>query len=168
MQNSRCFTYFSLYFKKCLTKQNLYVILCKVFCFTGDEMNKKDKKIEASNLQDIKSSGNISLGFLLDFYGELLTPRQRELSEYYYNDDLSLSEISELTGLTRQGVRASIEKSRSLLLNYENKLGLCDKFLSLRNESENIINEVKRLTADGYIVPTELYAAVNRLKELYE
>ena len=65
-------------------------------------MNKKDKKIEASNLQDIKSSGNISLGFLLDFYGELLTPRQRELSEYYYNDDLSLSEISELTGLTRE------------------------------------------------------------------
>ena len=98
-------------------------------------MNKKDKKIEASNLQDIKSSGNISLGFLLDFYGELLTPRQRELSEYYYNDDLSLSEISELTGLTRQGVRASIEKSRSLLLNYENKLGLCDKFLSLRKDT---------------------------------
>ena len=42
---------------------------------------------------------------LLDAYGVLLTERKRELLEYYYDDDLSLSEIAELTGLTRQGAR---------------------------------------------------------------
>ena len=151
-----------------MTKQNLYVILCKAFWFTGDEMTEKNNDSESSALRNIKNSKNISLGFLLDFYGELLTQRQRELSEYYYNDDLSLSEISELTGLTRQGVRASLEKSKSLLLNYENKLGLCDKFLSLRNESEKIIKEIKKLTEDGNTDTAGLCAAVNRLKSLYE
>jgi predicted DNA-binding protein YlxM (UPF0122 family) len=131
-------------------------------------MTEKNKDSESSALRNIKNSKNISLGFLLDFYGELLTQRQRELSEYYYNDDLSLSEISELTGLTRQGVRASLEKSKSLLLNYENKLGLCDKFLALRNESEKIIKEIKKLTEDGNIDTAALCAAVNRLKSLYE
>ncbi len=131
-------------------------------------MTEKDNENDGSALRNIKSSGNISLGFLLDFYGELLTPRQRELSEYYYNDDLSLSEIAELTGLTRQGVRASLEKSRSILLNYENKLGLCDKFLSLREESENIIKEIKKLTEDGNTDTIGLCDAVNRLKSLYE
>ncbi|MBQ7847547.1 MAG: DNA-binding protein, partial [Clostridia bacterium] len=42
---------------------------------------------------------------LLDFYGELLTERQRELADLYYNDDLSLSEVAEECGITRQGVR---------------------------------------------------------------
>ena len=60
---------------------------------------------------------------LLDAYGVLLTERKRELLDYYYNEDCSLSEISELTGLTRQGVRDGIRKAEEELRTYEEKLG---------------------------------------------
>ena len=46
---------------------------------------------------------NLEISFLLDFYGEMLTQKQREVIEYYYNDDLSLAEIADNEGITRQG-----------------------------------------------------------------
>ena len=46
---------------------------------------------------------DFEMGYLLDFYGEVLTPKQREMLNQYYNDDLSLSEIGENFGITRQG-----------------------------------------------------------------
>ncbi len=46
---------------------------------------------------------DFEMGYLLDFYGEVLTPKQREMLRQYYNDDLSLSEIGENFGITRQG-----------------------------------------------------------------
>ena len=61
---------------------------------------------------------------LLDAYGGLLTDRKRELLEYYYNDDLSLSEIAELTGLSRQGVRDGIKKAEDELHTLEETLSL--------------------------------------------
>ena len=61
---------------------------------------------------------------LLDAYGVLLTERKRELLEYYYDDDLSLSEIAELTGLTRQGARDGIRKAEEELRAFEDKLSL--------------------------------------------
>ena len=48
---------------------------------------------------------NLEISYLLDFYSEMLTQKQREVIEYYYNDDLSLSEIAMNEGITRQGVR---------------------------------------------------------------
>ena len=51
---------------------------------------------------------NIEVSLLLDFYGELLKPTGRHAVDLYYNDDLSLSEIAEDTGITRQGVRDSV------------------------------------------------------------
>ena len=48
---------------------------------------------------------DFEMGYLLDFYGEVLTPKQREMLRQYYNDDLSLSEIGENFGITRQGAR---------------------------------------------------------------
>ena len=48
---------------------------------------------------------DFEMGYLLDFYGEVLTPKQREMLNQYYNDDLSLSEIGENFGITRQGAR---------------------------------------------------------------
>ncbi len=63
------------------------------------------------------------MSLLLDFYGGLLTSRQKELFEQYYDDDLSLSEVAENTGITRQGVRESIKKAETILLTAEEKLG---------------------------------------------
>lgn len=67
---------------------------------------------------------SVNISILLDFYGCLLGERQREIIGYYYNDDLSLSEIAELLGITRQGVRESIKKSEDMLETFERKLGL--------------------------------------------
>ena len=59
---------------------------------------------------------NLEISYLLDFYSEMLTQKQREVIEYYYNDDLSLSEIAMNEGITRQGVRDSIKRAESQLL----------------------------------------------------
>ena len=61
---------------------------------------------------------------LIDIYGSLLTDRKREIIDMYYNDDYSLSEISENTGISRQGVRDSIKKSEAELTELDEKLGL--------------------------------------------
>ena len=69
-------------------------------------------------------SKNFEVSALLDYYGMLLTDKQREAVEYYYNDDLSLGEIAENLGISRQGVRDSIKRSEAVLYEAENKLGL--------------------------------------------
>ncbi|MBQ7541309.1 MAG: DNA-binding protein [Clostridia bacterium] len=65
---------------------------------------------------------------LLDFYGEMLTVKQRDFLEYYYNDDLSLSEIAANEGITRQGVRDAIKRAEKQLYDMEEKLGLVRRF----------------------------------------
>ena len=64
---------------------------------------------------------------LLDTYGVLLTERKREILDYYYNEDYSLTEISELTGISRQGVRDSIKKSEEEIYTFEVKLKIAEK-----------------------------------------
>ena len=74
---------------------------------------------------------NLLIPCLLDIYGELLTERKRERLDYYYEEDYSLSEISELTGISRQGVRDSLRKSASELVEFESKLKLYEKKTAL-------------------------------------
>ena len=61
---------------------------------------------------------NLEIGYLLDFYGEILPERRRDIMDLYYNDDLSLSEIAEQMGITRQAVRDSIKKTEQELFFY--------------------------------------------------
>ncbi len=70
---------------------------------------------------------NVQIGTLLDFYGELLSDRQREIASLYYNDDLSLSEVAQLMQITRQGVRDGLLKAEQLLCDYEAKLHLLER-----------------------------------------
>ena len=65
---------------------------------------------------------DFEMGYLLDFYGEVLTPKQREMLRQYYNDDLSLSEIGENFGITRQGARDAIKHGETALKELEEKL----------------------------------------------
>ena len=58
-------------------------------------------------------ANNVEITILLDFYGEMLTQKQRDFLGYYYNDDLSLSEIAENEGITRQGVRDAHQARRN-------------------------------------------------------
>ena len=71
---------------------------------------------------------NLEIGFLLDFYGDILPERRRDIMDLYYNDDLSLAEIAEQFGITRQAVREVIKKTEADLCFYEEKLGLRRRF----------------------------------------
>lgn len=82
---------------------------------------------------------NLEISLLLDFYGDMLTEKQREVIEYYYNDDLSLSEIADNEGITRQGVRDSIKRAETQLLDMEERLGLAKRFREMRAGLETII-----------------------------
>lgn len=88
----------------------------------------------------MKQDGNISL--LLDFYGELLTEKQKNALEMYYNMDLSLAEIAENIGVTRQCVRDFIKKGEAHLIAFEGKAGLCRKFEAVIAETEKIMSAV--------------------------
>ncbi len=67
-------------------------------------------------------ANSVEITMLLDLYGETLTSKQRDYLSYYYNDDLSLSEIAENEGITRQGVRDSIKRAETVLFDMESKL----------------------------------------------
>lgn len=69
---------------------------------------------------------------LYDVYAPLLTDRQREIMELYYNEDESLAEIAENTGITRQGVRDWIKKTEARLESLEEALGLAERTEALR------------------------------------
>ena len=71
---------------------------------------------------------NLKMTYLLDFYGDVLTERRRDALDFYYNDDMSLSEIAEEMGISRQGVRDLIKKAEEELFFYEERLGLAKKF----------------------------------------
>ena len=81
---------------------------------------------------------NMEIALLFDFYGDMLTDKQRDVVELYYNDDLSLAEIAENEGITRQGVRDSIKRAESQLLEMEERLGLARRFRELREGLETI------------------------------
>ncbi len=74
---------------------------------------------------------------LLDIYGGLLPEKQRLLVEFYYNDDLSLSEISENEGITRQGVRDSLKRAEQQLRGYEEVLHLMSTVEQLRKAQQS-------------------------------
>lgn len=97
--------------------------------------------------QDPEKSYHISL--LLDFYGELLSERQRQIMDYYYGEDLSLSEVSGLTGITRQGVRDALQRSEKLLTETEEKLGLVARFSSQKSDLSYIVSRLEEIQARG-------------------
>lgn len=82
---------------------------------------------------------NLEISLLLDFYGDLLTEKQREVTEMYYNDDMSLSEIAEIVSITRQGVRDAIKRSEQVMTELESKVGFCAKYLQIREGLDTIV-----------------------------
>ncbi|MBQ7128725.1 MAG: putative DNA-binding protein [Clostridia bacterium] len=86
------------------------------------------------------ASKNLNISSLLDLYGGMLTEKQQSFLEYYYNDDLSLSEIAQNEGITRQGVYDIIKRASDQLINYENKLKLNDRFQQINKQTDDILN----------------------------
>lgn len=85
---------------------------------------------------------DMRVAFLLDFYGDLLTDKQRDSLDYYYNDDLSLGEIGANLGISRQGVRDNIKRAEAILLEMEEKLGLAAKFTEIKQRLTSVRNAV--------------------------
>ena len=83
---------------------------------------------------------NLEISLLLDFYGDMLTEKQRDVVELYYNEDLSLAEIAAHSGITRQGVRDSIKRAESQLLEYEERLGLAKRFYDIQKGLDRIVS----------------------------
>jgi predicted DNA-binding protein YlxM (UPF0122 family) len=81
---------------------------------------------------------NLEMSYLLDFYGEVLTDKQREMLHQYYNDDFSLSEIGENFGITRQGARDAIKHGESTLLELEQKVGFASRYRRVQQTLEEL------------------------------
>ena len=88
---------------------------------------------------------NLEIAVLLDLYGDILTEKQRDFLGYYYNDDLSLSEIAENEGITRQGVRDVIVRAENYMTEIEDKTGLIKRFMQLQPHVEKITDAAEQI-----------------------
>ena len=94
-------------------------------------------------------SKDLNVALLLDFYGEMLTDKQRDVIELYYEEDLSLGEIAETQKITRQGVRDSIKRGEMQLHEFESKLGLVEKFLKYSELLEKIETYAREINTES-------------------
>lgn len=92
---------------------------------------------------------NLDVAVLLDFYGDMLTEKQRDVIDLYYNQDLSLSEIAEHEGITRQGVRDSIKRGEVYLFELEDKLKVFENYIETQKTIQNIKYVVDRIAAEN-------------------
>lgn len=87
---------------------------------------------------------------LFDFYGEILTDRQKEFFDLYYNEDLSLAEIAENYGISRQGVRDVIVRAEAAMTELEDKTGLIRRFVQMQKKVQGIEDAAKEIRTINY------------------
>ena len=109
-------------------------------------------------------SKNLNMSLLLDFYGEVLSEPQREAMDLFYNGDLSLSEIAEITGITRQGVRDRLVKSEQIIRDLEEKLGLAGRFGHINKTVAYLLSRLEAITAETGADVSDLMEAVKQLE----
>lgn len=107
----------------------------------------------------------VKMAMLLDFYGDVLTDKQREAMDMYYNDDFSLSEIAENTGISRQGVRDRLQKSERIISDLEDKLHLFERFREMKADVTRIIEKLEHIKK---LAPAEINAIIDIAKGLLD
>ena len=93
------------------------------------------------------------MALLYDFYGDMLTDRQKEFYDLYYNEDLSLAEIAENYGITRQGVRDVIVRAEAILTELEDKTGIVKRFHQMQDQFlaiQTALNSICELNETRY------------------
>ena len=106
------------------------------------------------------------MALLYDFYGDMLTDRQKEFYDLYYNEDLSLAEIAENYGITRQGVRDVIVRAEAILTELEDKTGIIKRFHRMQEQFAQMETAVDAIAArnDERWQDDELETLCNQLK----
>ena len=89
----------------------------------------------------------VRMALLFDLYGELLTERQREFFSLYYNENLTLSEIAENSGVSRQAVRDLVSKSEAALEDIERRTNLLARFEQISSDLDGVSGCVKEICA---------------------
>lgn len=108
---------------------------------------------------------NVEISLLLSFYKNMLTERQADTVELYYNEDLSLSEVGAELGISRQGVRDNLKRSEALLYDIESKLGLAARFLEIKSrlaEIDDIIDEIEK-SPEARMLPNSIKRQINQI-----
>lgn len=111
---------------------------------------------------------NLSISLLLDFYGDILSERQNEMLNMYFNEDCSLSEVAESFSISRQGVRSVLKKCENTLLEMENKLGLAARFIKMRDESSKIALELESInsTINNEDISSKIHNLIAKIKDM--
>ena len=138
--------------------------------FTTSPIDVKKKYLTARNLScmiaKVKSMNKfLEQALLYDFYGELLTAHQKEVYEQFVLEDLSLSEIAEQEGISRQGVHDLVKRCQKTLENYEAKLHLVERFLSIREQvgrMQEVLDEWER----DKKAPEEVVKRIRQISDL--
>ena len=110
----------------------------------------------------------LSRTLLFDTYGEMLTEKQRLCFDLRYNQDLSLGEIAELEGISRQAVRDNIVRTEALLQDMEQKIGAVDRMLRLEAAEQQLLEAARAAEAlgdCGTVIAKKIQTALSAIKE---
>ena len=113
---------------------------------------------------------DLRVSVLLDYYAPMLTDKQRDVIDLYYNEDLSLSEIAEHEGITRQGVRDSIKRGEQTLYEMEEKFRLAERSEKYGSMMERIAELAEGIITDcpTYGSPKPIMKRAENIAELVE
>ena len=106
---------------------------------------------------------NMKIAYLLDFYADVLDEHTRDIMKAYYNDDLSLAEIAEDEGISRQGIRHVVKKGEEQLDFFESKLGIAKKHRELSSQKDDLLCVISKL--ESINIPTEYIDMLKNISE---
>ena len=116
------------------------------------------------------SSGEerVKIGILLDIYGNILTEKQRQAMDLYFQQDFTLSEISEQFGIKRQAVRDSLVRAETTLFDIEHRLGLMERITKMRQAAIKSYEDASFIKdyAKRKFLPTEIIERAARIERL--
>ena len=121
-------------------------------------------------MQEALIEKKMTLVWLLSFYGELLTDNQREMAGLYLEEDLSLAEIAQQYGVSRQSVYDMIRRTAERLENFEEKLGLCKRFSQIESKISECTELMKQLkpapgSEEAYLHLSDKLGELMRMEE---
>ncbi len=110
----------------------------------------------------------LQMNLLFDFYGQLLTEKQKEVLQLYYSYDLSLGEIAEQLEVSRQAIYDTIKRTEKILYNYEKKLGLVNKFTTTKLRIQEILKIIEKIENNQHLIDRkfDFIKEVEKIKEI--